>query len=120
MNSPTLTWYTAPFNSDNERFAALHTNASNLVPGDTNRVFDIFVRDRLVGETSRVSVSNTGAQANAETLGSGSISADGRYVFFGSIASNLVADDTNDTEDAFIRARVAPHTITAIRSIHGR
>ena len=118
--SPTHTGSNAPLISGDGRYVAFHSDASNLVPGDTNRVFDIFVRDRLVGETSRVSVSNTGAQANAETLGSGSISADGRYVFFGSMASNLVADDTNDTEDAFIRDRVAHRTILASRSISGR
>jgi Tol biopolymer transport system component len=117
--SPTHTGSNAALISGDGRYVAFHSDASNLVPGDTNRVFDIFVRDRLAGETSRVSVSNTGAEANAETLGWGSISADGRYVVFGSRASNLVSDDTNDTEDAFIRDRVAHRTILASRSSSG-
>jgi Tol biopolymer transport system component len=116
----THTGSNAPLISGDGRYVAFHSDASNLVPGDTNRVFDIFVRDRLAGETSRVSVSSAGAQANAETLGWGSISADGRYVFFGSMASNLVADDTNDTEDAFIRDRVAQTTILVSRSRGGQ
>jgi Tol biopolymer transport system component len=118
--SPTHTGSNAPLISGDGRYVAFHSDASNLVPGDTNRIFDIFVRDRLVGETRRVSVSSTGAQANAETLGGGSISADGRYVVFGSRASNLVADDTNDTEDAFVRDRVAGTTILASRSSSGQ
>ena len=118
--SPTHTGSNGPSISGDGRYVAFHSDASNLVPGDTNGVFDIFVRDRLVGETSRVSVSNTGAQANADTFGGGSISADGRYVVFGSRASNLVADDTNDTMDAFIHDRVAHTTILASRSSSGR
>src|SRR5439155_1130669 len=56
--SPTHTGSNAPLISGDGRYVAFHSDASNLVPGDTNRVFDIFVRDRLAGETSRVSVSN--------------------------------------------------------------
>jgi hypothetical protein len=82
-------------------------------------VFDIFVRDRMAGKTRRVSIGTDGEQANAETLGPAIMSADGRYVLFGSRASNLVADDTNDTMDAFIRDRVAHKTILASRSSTG-
>jgi hypothetical protein len=87
--------------SAHRRYIAFDSNASNLVADDTNRGDDIFVHDRKAGETSRVSVSSTGAQSNSisRTL---SISADGRYVAFSSIASNLVPGDT-DEEDVFIR-----------------
>ena len=38
--------------------------ATSLVPGDTNDVWDIFVRDRAPGTTERVSVASDGGQAN--------------------------------------------------------
>jgi hypothetical protein len=78
-----------------------------LVGGDTNRKFDVFVHDRRTAATERVSVGSAGEEAND---GSGqpsetSISADGRFVAFASRASNLVAGDTNDLQDAFVRQR---------------
>jgi Tol biopolymer transport system component len=74
------------------RFVTYTSVASNLVPGDTNAAIDIFLRDRLAGETQRVSVNSAGAEANNESR-SPAISADGRHVAFASYASNLVADD---------------------------
>jgi archaellum component FlaF (FlaF/FlaG flagellin family) len=67
----------------------------------------VFVRDRKLGTTRRVSVSSTGAQANADIsrLKAAAISSDGRYVAFSSLASNLVPDDTNTTSDVFVRDR---------------
>jgi len=70
------------------RYVAFDSYASNLVPGDTNGVWDSFVRDRATGTTRRVSVSSDGAEGNASS-GNASISADGRFVAFGSMASNL-------------------------------
>lgn len=95
----------APSISANGRFVAFHSAASNLVRGDTNRVFDIFVRDRKTKRTRRVSVSSRGRQANAESFGPPSISPDGRFVAFGSLASNLVAGDANDITDVFVYDR---------------
>ena len=95
------------------RYVVFGSSASNLVPGDTNGVMDIFVRDRLSGVTERVSVPSGGGEANGESNGGLSppaISADGRYVTFGSHASNLVADDANGAEDVFVRDRQAGAT----------
>src|SRR5690349_13214160 len=55
--------------------------------------------------TERVSVSSTGAQGNGASYGA-SISADGRFVAFGSLASNLVRGDANRTGDVFVRDRL--------------
>jgi len=90
--------------SEDGRYVAFYSDASNLVLGDTNGYGDIFVHDRVTGDTTRVSV------ASDETQGDGdsrcpSISADGRYVAFDSYASNLVVGDTNDTTDIFVRDR---------------
>jgi Tol biopolymer transport system component len=93
---------------------------TNLVPGDTNKVFDIFVHDRLSGKTQRVSVSSAGKQANAESGGGESFSTDGRYVAFSSLATNLVADDRNDITDVFIRDLRAHRTRIVSLGMHGQ
>jgi Tol biopolymer transport system component len=87
--------------SRNGRFIAFDSRASNLVPDDTNGVADVFVHDRESGEITRVSVASDGSQGNEQTLGS-MISADGRFVAFASLASNLVPNDTNSTYDIFV------------------
>jgi Tol biopolymer transport system component len=92
----------APAISADGRFVAFHSADSNLVKGDTNGVFDIFLHDRKTGRTTRVSVGSRG-QANAESLGAVGISADGRYVAFTSLASNLTPGDANEITDAFVR-----------------
>lgn len=90
------------------RYIAFDSDATNLVPGDTNDTSDVFVRDRLTGTTTRVSVASDGSQG-ADTgqfpypySANPSISADGRYVAFTSGASNLVDGDTNRTPDVFV------------------
>jgi Tol biopolymer transport system component len=97
-----------PSISANGRYIAFKSDATNLVPGDTNGLGDILVHDRVTGETVRVSVSSGGAQATGLYGGSSrpSISADGRYVAFASGATNLVPGDTNDLEDIFVHDRV--------------
>jgi Tol biopolymer transport system component len=106
--------------SANGRYVAFHSAASNLVRGDTNRVFDIFVRDRKTQRTRRVSVSNRGRQANAESFGPESISPDGRYVAFGSLATNLVAGDVNDITDVFVYDRRTGRVTIASRNTAGQ
>src|SRR4028119_2515810 len=86
------------------RFVAFDSDATNLVPGDTNNTTDIFVRDLSTNTTTRVSISSTGNQGN-EDFYTPFISADGRFVTFSSEASNLVPGDTNDSEDIFVRDR---------------
>ncbi len=77
--------------------------ASNLVLGDTNDWSDVFVHDRVTGETERVSVTSLGLEAQYASKTDGesytSLSADGRYVAFSSEASNLVPSDTNGCEN---------------------
>ncbi len=84
------------------RHVAFVSMASNLVQGDTNGTWDIFVHDRTTGPTIRASVDSAGNQAN-DFSSDASISADGRYVAFASLATNLVAGDTNGREDIFVR-----------------
>jgi WD40-like Beta Propeller Repeat len=84
------------------RFVAFESRATNLVSGDTNGQQDVFVRDRKTGKTKRVSVSSSGAQGNDSSF-EPSISADGRFVVFGSNATNLVGGDSNGQQDVFVR-----------------
>jgi Tol biopolymer transport system component len=84
------------------RFVAFASLAGNLVPGDGNSYYDVFVRNRLNGTTERVSVDSAGNAGLGDSLWS-SISADGRFVVFDSDASNLVPNDTNVGIDVFVR-----------------
>jgi Tol biopolymer transport system component len=93
-----------PVLSADGRFVAFRSRASNLVRDDGNRAQDVFVRDRRTGRTTRVSLAEDGSEGN-EDSGGAAISADGRVVAFWSSASNLVADDTNDRRDMFVRDR---------------
>jgi hypothetical protein len=98
--------------SGDGRYVAFVASASNLVRGDTNGAWDVFVHDRQTGETARVSVASDGSQGNLGSSGS-SISADGRYVAFNSIANNLVGGDTNNNYDVFVHDRKT-HTTTLV------
>ncbi len=91
------------------RYVAYESNATNLVPGDTNATTDVFVQDGVTGRTERVSVSSAGAQSDAFSYNP-TISADGRYIAFESGADNLVDGDTNGVRDVFVRDRIAGQT----------
>lgn len=91
----------SPSVSSDGRYVAFESYATNLVIGDQNEATDVFVRDRLNQETSRVSVTSDGSEANGESY-IDSISGDGLHVAFSSEASNLVAEDTNAVTDVFV------------------
>ena len=93
-----------PAISADGRFVAFNSDATNLVPGDTNGRTDVFVHDRQTGTTERVSADSAGVGG-----GSGAaLSADGRFVAFASYATNLVAGDTNRVVDVFVHDRRSP------------
>jgi Tol biopolymer transport system component len=93
-----------PVLSADGRYAVFLSNATNLVPGDTNDRQDVFLRDRVAGKTELVSVGTAGAMANGHSL-EPSISGDGRFVAFESAAENLVPEDGNGHNDVFVRDR---------------
>ncbi|MEG4067113.1 calcium-binding protein [Microcoleus sp. Pol11C2] len=104
-----------PSISADGRFVAFQSQASNLVPGDTNNFFNqvkIFVRDLSTNTTTRVSVNSAGIQGDENSFNP-SISADGRFVAFSSAASNLVPGDTNNKQDIFVRD-LSTNTITRV------
>jgi Tol biopolymer transport system component len=83
------------------RYVTFTSIASNLVAGDSNGEYDVFVRDRQTGSTNRLSVDAAGNQVQASSFDS-SISADGLTVAFASDAATLVSADTNGLNDVFV------------------
>jgi Periplasmic component of the Tol biopolymer transport system len=101
-----------PSISADGRFVAFESNSTNLVPGDTNNNSDIFIRNIETNTTTRVSVNSTGNQGNIGSFNP-SISANGRWVVFDSLADNLVAGDTNSTRDIFLH-EIPTNTTTRV------
>jgi Tol biopolymer transport system component len=102
----------SPSISADGRLVAFDSRDSNLVAGDTNGRFDIFVFDRQTQTTERVSRSSAGAEGNNDSTGP-SISADGRLVAFTSDADNLVTGDGNFDTDIFVHDRQTQTTVRA-------
>ncbi len=99
----------APTISDDGRYVAFASQASNLVDGDSNQGADIFVHDRDTGITELVSIASDGSQGRGYSF-LPVISGDGRYVAFASDAANLVAADTNNLQDIFVHDRASGTT----------
>ncbi len=94
--------------SFNGRYAAFSSFASNLVTNDTNDTSDIFVYDRQNDTIERISVADNGSEGNSYSYHP-SISNDGRFVTFHSLASNLVTNDSNNSWDIFLYDRTSHH-----------
>ena len=90
--------------SGDGRWVAFRSMASNLVAGDTNGNFDIFVRDNLTEKVVRVSVATDGTQGD-DRSDDPSISDDGRRIAFASFATTFVAGDTNFVPEVFVHDR---------------
>ncbi|MCU1351805.1 MAG: domain protein beta Propeller, partial [Acidimicrobiales bacterium] len=97
-----------PAISGDGRYIAYVSTATNLVAGDSRYVAQVLVYDRVSGVTTRVSAASDGTIADDSSYAP-SISGDGRYITFGSRASNLVTGDPN-WSDVFLRDQVAGTT----------
>jgi Tol biopolymer transport system component len=106
--------------SEDGRYVAFTSTAPNLVAHDTNATCDVFVRDRLLGLTERVSVSDSGGQGNRSSCLGLALSPDGRFIAFASRASNLTPRDTNEAVDVFARDRKLDLTRRVSRRFDGR
>jgi Tol biopolymer transport system component len=93
-----------PAISDNGRFVAFYSYASDLVPDDGNGFPDIFVHDRKLGTTELISSDSDGNEGTGSSF-SPDISANGRYIVYGSESANLVPGDNNFDFDIFIHDR---------------
>jgi Tol biopolymer transport system component len=90
-----------PSISADGRYVAFDSEATNLVPGDTNGTADVFVHDRQTATTQRVSVGPGGTEASGTEP---AISGNGRFVAFVSFADTIVPD-TNFGSDIFVHDR---------------
>lgn len=88
--------------SDDGRWVAYYTTATNIVTGDTNAESDVFLRDVVASTQTRVSLTQSGGQANQRSTVP-ALSATGKFIAFQSSASNLVPGDTNAASDIFVR-----------------
>lgn len=108
-----------PSISQDGRYVAFASEATTLVAGDTNGVYDVFVRDRVANTTRRVSVNTAGVQAVGGDSLQPFIADNGLFVAFISAATNLVASDTNGKFDVFVRSLAASTTVRASVSSAG-
>jgi Tol biopolymer transport system component len=103
------------------RFVAFHSDASDLVPGDTNQDTDVFVRDRQTGVVQRVSLTWNGMEARDDSA-CPALSADGRYVAFRSRAWNMYPGGANlghPRWDVYVRDRQQGTTTRVTVSLSG-
>lgn len=107
-----------PAISGDGNIVAFKSEADNLVPHDNNGVVDVFARDRAAGTTERVSVSFNGGDANDGSF-LPVVSRDGRFVVFGSAATNLALHDSNNSSHVFIRDRQTGVTLLVDRASDG-
>ncbi len=116
---------TASISADG-RIVAFQSEASNLIPGDTASISEIFIRDRDVDgdsifdepgavATTRATLVSDGAEPNGMSY-QPAVSGNGRFVAFFSEASNLAPDDTNGAYDIFVHDRLTASTVLASRS----
>jgi hypothetical protein len=84
-----------PYISADDRYIAFDSNATDLISGDTNGLFDVFIRDMQTQQTTRVSLNGLGGagQSNGDSY-TAAMSADGRFVAFVSNATNIVSAQT--------------------------
>jgi len=105
--------------SPDGRFVVFSSDGTSLVTGDGNAKSDVFLRDRLLGTTERVSINSLGQEGNDASDG-GSVSADGRYVVFTSLANNLIANDNlAGAVNVFLRDRQSGSTTLVSQSTAG-
>lgn len=102
----------APAISADGQLVAFNSWDSNIVPGDTNDRYDVFVLNRTTGTVERVSVTDAGVEGDSDSFGP-ALSEDGRFVAFHSDADNLVAGDGNFDVDVFLHDRSAHTTVRA-------
>lgn len=112
------------FISRSGRFVTFESPASNLVDGDTNDLWDLFVHDRVLDSTERLPISAQNAiDGSRETVNNyfwATISDDGRYVAFNTPGTGLVPDDTNGDTDVFVYDRHARTIERISQSSSGR
>ncbi|HUG70323.1 MAG TPA: Calx-beta domain-containing protein, partial [Pirellulaceae bacterium] len=100
------------------RYVVFTSRAGDLVPNDTNGAEDVFLRDVVAGTTTLVSVDVTGAGSGSSASMNPELSDDGQWITFISDAGNLVANDTNNVRDVFVRdMQNSATTLVSVNSV---
>ena len=84
--------------SSNGRYVAFVAEASNLIPGGSEKIAQVYVHDRQTSRTGLMSVT-VGAHAGNAPSGAGVLSANGNRLVFTTEADNIAADDENNVAD---------------------
>ncbi|MBI2605519.1 MAG: PD40 domain-containing protein [Deltaproteobacteria bacterium] len=100
------------------RYVVYSSEASNILPNDKNEFHDVFLYDRQLAKTYLVSKTSEDVSGNGHSVG-GLISPDGRYVAYYTMASNIIAGDTNEITDVAIYDRETGQTMGVLTSRGG-
>ncbi len=107
-----------PTISSNGQFVVFFSTATNLVPGYNNLLGDVFLRDRIAGTNTLVSVSKDGISPGQGSSSTPAMSQDGRYVAFLSTAANLVPLGTQaNKQNTFWRDTEAGVTVAVTTNV---
>jgi Tol biopolymer transport system component len=96
--------------SGDGRYISFCTNSDNLHSGDANKGINVFRKDLETGEIIMCSTSSTGKPGNSESMNN-SISSDGRFVAFGSLAANFIDGDNNDNNDVYRKEVISSQSL---------
>jgi Tol biopolymer transport system component len=102
---PAIVFPTGSEISGDGRFVAFTSAATDLVPGDSNKSLDVFVRDMQTGLTTLISINTNGASPGNKDSYSPVISTDGRFVLFHSAATDLAPVSPSASDNLFLRDR---------------
>jgi len=91
-----------PSISDDGRYIAFVSSATNLVPNDANGLDDVFLYDRVLGSMRKITEGALGGATNGPSTNA-MLSTEGRHLLFGSEATDLVFGDTNGVRDVFLQ-----------------
>ncbi|MCF7831793.1 MAG: peptidoglycan-binding protein [Candidatus Pacebacteria bacterium] len=93
--------------SGNGSYVSFASSATNIIPDDTNGVFDIFIYDVALEKVTRLILSDPSQQANTSMFYP-VLSEDADFIVFHSSATNLISDDTNGVRDIFLARQLNP------------
>ena len=99
--------------SGDGRFVSFQSAADNLVPGEIGAWQDVYLRDRLLQTTTRVSTSSAGVPGNSHS-GESRLGSDGRYVLFQSLATNLVPETAEQYLGLYVHDRLGGPAFTSL------
>ena len=106
--------------SANGRYVAFLSSASDLHSGDVDDNLDVYRYDRHAGLLELVSVASDGVKGN-DMSGGVDMSADGRYIVFESLATNLISGETSPAyqSNVYLRDMQSGATLRLSRGYDG-